>query len=244
MIDFEALLAQPKYQPIPVLPLGDRLIISPIANKQIDLLKLAIDTSLQLERTASGLFIPPIKEDRVFAVVVAVGTDLDPEDTNKPQVGDVVYYNTYAAGDITMFNEETGKDEVHELNVIELFGNKYRYIKERDILARYKYGKDFSEPISMLANRVLVKPDESNTNEEGMAMIGNIIVPDAAVEIPTTGTVLALGTELRPVFDKVQIGTRILYHAYGGSEIIVHEYNTSKRYLALRESELMAIIED
>lgn len=169
-----------------------------------------------MEKLDSGLIIPNAVEDRTFGVVVALGAEI-PEDS-EIALGHVVYYNEYAAVEI------------------KIGSHTYAHLKECDVLARLDTQ---ANEIVMYAGRVLILPDEPVTKT-----IGGIIIPEESIETPVTGTIVALGSKLAPGFAEVQRGQRILYHKYGGSEILYKAGKGKKRFLAIRETETMALIED
>ena len=91
-----------------------------------------------------------------------------------------------------------------------------------------------------LGDRILVKPlSREETTKSG------IVLPDTAKERPQEGTVIAVGSgerlesgELRPL--DVKEGQRVLFARYSGTEIKLE----SDDYLFLRESDVLAIVED
>jgi len=90
-----------------------------------------------------------------------------------------------------------------------------------------------------LGDRVWVEPTE---REETTA--SGIILPETAKEKPMEGKVLAVGPGARNSEGKqqaldVKVGDRVLFAKYAGTEI-KHE---NVRYLILRESDLLAIID-
>lgn len=91
-----------------------------------------------------------------------------------------------------------------------------------------------------LSNRVVIEPIEQ---EEVTA--GGIVLPETAKEKPQKGTVLAVGPGERDDNGKhikldVAEGNTVLFAKYSGTEIKVE----GKKILILRESDLLAIIED
>lgn len=80
-----------------------------------------------------------------------------------------------------------------------------------------------------LGTRVLVKED---TPQEKTA--GGIIIPDAAKEPPTTGTVFLVGNECQ----HVKIGDRVMYPKQGGTEIEID----NEKYLLILEQVIDGII--
>lgn len=90
-----------------------------------------------------------------------------------------------------------------------------------------------------LGDRVVVKASA----REAVTKSG-IVLPDTAKEKPQEGEILAVGPG--KVLDngkrtplEVQIGQRVLFAKYAGSEVKVSD----QEYLILRESDIMGIIE-
>ena len=91
-----------------------------------------------------------------------------------------------------------------------------------------------------LGNRVVVEPIEE---EEITA--GGIVLPETAKEKPQKGTVLSTGPGDRDDDGKripmdVKDGDIVLFAKYAGTEIKLE----GKKLLIMRESDLLAIIED
>jgi chaperonin GroES len=91
-----------------------------------------------------------------------------------------------------------------------------------------------------LGSRVVVEPLEQ---EEVTA--GGIVLPETAKEKPQKGVVLAVGPgdrddEGKRIAMDVKVGDTVLYAKYGGTEIKVD----GKKLLILRESDLLAIVEN
>jgi chaperonin GroES len=94
--------------------------------------------------------------------------------------------------------------------------------------------------IKPLADRLVVKPLE----EEEITPSG-IVLPETAKEKPQKGEVLAVGPGARDDDGKhiamdVSVGDKVLFAKYGGTEIKVD----GDKLLILRESDILAIIED
>ena len=90
-----------------------------------------------------------------------------------------------------------------------------------------------------LGDRVVVKASA----REAVTKSG-IVLPDTAKEKPQEGEILAVGPG--KVLDngkrtplEVQIGQRVLFAKYAGSEVKVND----QEYLILRESDIMGILE-
>lgn len=91
-----------------------------------------------------------------------------------------------------------------------------------------------------LGSRVVVEPSEQ---EEITA--GGIVLPETAKEKPQRGTVLAVGPGDRDDNGKyiamdVKVNDVVLFAKYSGTEIKVD----GKKLLILRESDLLAIVEN
>jgi chaperonin GroES len=91
-----------------------------------------------------------------------------------------------------------------------------------------------------LGNRVVVEPIEQ---EEVTA--GGIVLPETAKEKPQKGKILSVGPGERDEDGKyipmdVKAGDTVLFAKYAGTEIKVD----GKKLLILRESDLLAIVEE
>jgi chaperonin GroES len=91
-----------------------------------------------------------------------------------------------------------------------------------------------------LGNRLVVEPIE----QEDITASG-IVLPETAKEKPQKGKVLSIGPGDRDEYGKripmdVAVGNTVLFQKYGGTEIKVE----GKKLLILRESDLLAIVED
>lgn len=94
--------------------------------------------------------------------------------------------------------------------------------------------------ITPLEDRVLLQRVESEEKTEG-----GIIVPETAQEKPQEGLVRAVGPGKtndagERITPEVSEGDKVLFGKYSGTEITVQ----GEEHLILRESELLAIIED
>jgi chaperonin GroES len=91
-----------------------------------------------------------------------------------------------------------------------------------------------------LGSRVVVEPVEQED-----VTAGGIVLPETAKEKPQKGKVLSVGPGDRDDTGKhvamdVSVGDTVLFAKYGGTEIKVE----GKKLLILRESDLLAIVED
>ncbi|MDW8326978.1 MAG: co-chaperone GroES [Anaerolineales bacterium] len=91
-----------------------------------------------------------------------------------------------------------------------------------------------------LGDRVVVEPIEQ---EEMTA--GGIVLPETAKEKPQRGTIIAAGPGARDedgdrIAMDVKVGDVVLYAKYAGTEFKVD----GKKLLILKESDLLAIVED
>jgi chaperonin GroES len=89
-----------------------------------------------------------------------------------------------------------------------------------------------------LGSRVVVEPVEENE-----VTSGGIVLPETAKEKPQKGTVLSVGPGDRDddgdhIAMDVKVGDVVLFAKYGGTEIKID----GKKYLILRESDLLAIV--
>jgi chaperonin GroES len=92
--------------------------------------------------------------------------------------------------------------------------------------------------IRPLHDRVVIK-----RIEEGETMQGGLYIPDSAKEKPQQGEVFAVGKGKRADDGKlialdVQVGDRILFGKYSGSEIKLD----GTEYLIMREDEILGVI--
>ncbi|MDW8054306.1 MAG: co-chaperone GroES [Anaerolineae bacterium] len=92
-----------------------------------------------------------------------------------------------------------------------------------------------------LADRVLVEPVEE---EEVTFAGGKLVLPETAKEKPQKGVVLAVGPGRKEDDGKVipldvKVGDHVLYAKYAGTEIKLE----GKKYLILKESDILAVIE-
>ena len=91
-----------------------------------------------------------------------------------------------------------------------------------------------------LGDRLVVEPKErEQTTASGL------ILPETAAEKPQEGEVIAVGPGRRDDDGKrvemdVEVGNRVLYAKYGGTEVKVE----GKKLLILKESDVLAIILD
>ena len=92
-----------------------------------------------------------------------------------------------------------------------------------------------------LADRVVVEPLEG---EE--VTVGGIVLPETAKEKPQKGTILAVGPgkrddqgQLVPL--DVAVGDVVLFAKYAGTEV---KLDSDQTVLVLRESDILAIVED
>lgn len=92
--------------------------------------------------------------------------------------------------------------------------------------------------IEPLADRIVVRP-----LEETEQMKGGLYIPDTAKEKPQQGEVMAVGPgklseEGKRIPPDVQVGQRVLYGKYSGTEVTVDD----EEFLILRESDVLAVI--
>ena len=92
-----------------------------------------------------------------------------------------------------------------------------------------------------LGDRLVVEPIEQEDTTSG-----GILLPETAKEKPQEGRVIAAGPGKlddsgKRVKMEVKVGDRILYAKYAGTEIKLEE---SKKVLILKESDVLALVED
>ena len=91
-----------------------------------------------------------------------------------------------------------------------------------------------------LGNRVVVEPQEQEEKTTS-----GLFLPETAKEKPQKGSVLSIGPGDRDETGKripldVKVGDVVLYAKYGGTEIKID----GKKLLILRESDILAVIEE
>jgi len=84
-----------------------------------------------------------------------------------------------------------------------------------------------------LADRVLVEPAAA---EEKTA--SGIIIPDTAKEKPQQGEIVAIGTGKKDEPINVQVGDKVLYGKYSGTEVTIE----GNDYLIMKESDIYGVI--
>lgn len=89
--------------------------------------------------------------------------------------------------------------------------------------------------VKPLSDRVLIEPVAAE-----QVTSGGIIIPDSAKEKPLKGTVKAIGNGTKDEPMVVKVGDTVLYGKYSGTEL---EYDGVK-YLMMRQSDILAVIED
>ena len=93
--------------------------------------------------------------------------------------------------------------------------------------------KNMSVNFKPLADRVLVEPTAAETTTAS-----GIIIPDTAKEKPQEGIVVAVGPGKKDEPTTVQVGDKVLYGKYSGSELKLD----GKDYLIVKEGDLLGII--
>ena len=93
--------------------------------------------------------------------------------------------------------------------------------------------------VKPLGDRVLVEPVEEQEKKKG-----GIVIPDSAMEKPTEGLVVALGTgktgdDGKKIPIEVKKGDRVLLSKYGGTEIKLD----GREYKILGTDDILAVIE-
>lgn len=90
-----------------------------------------------------------------------------------------------------------------------------------------------------LGERVVIRPDKA---EEVSA--GGIVLPEAAQEKPTSGTVIAVGSSIEPDGTRVplpiDVGATVLFSKYGGVEVN-HEGDD---LLIVKEDDVFGVVTD
>jgi chaperonin GroES len=96
-----------------------------------------------------------------------------------------------------------------------------------------------SKRIRPLADRIVVRPCESETTSKG-----GIVIPDTAKDKPAEGEVVAIGTgkysiegKLQPL--QVKVGDKVLFGKYAGTNVKLDD----QEYLVMREEDVMGVME-
>ena len=87
--------------------------------------------------------------------------------------------------------------------------------------------------IKPLADRVVIEPQEAQTKTAS-----GLFIPDTAKEKPQQGTIVAAGPGKKDEPMEVQVGDKVLYGKYAGTEVTVDD----KKYLIVKQSDILAII--
>ncbi len=88
--------------------------------------------------------------------------------------------------------------------------------------------------IQPLDDRVLIEKEQ----EDGEQKVGSIIIPDTATkEKPTTGKVVAVGTD-EDLQEHVKVGDTIIYSKYAGDEIKMDD----AEYMIIQRSDILATV--
>ena len=69
--------------------------------------------------------------------------------------------------------------------------------------------------------------------------VGGIIIPDTAKEKPQRGKVVAVGNGTKDEEMILKVGDEVLYGKYAGTEL----ENEGEKYLMMRQSDVLAVIE-
>ena len=88
--------------------------------------------------------------------------------------------------------------------------------------------------IKPLADRVLVLPAPAEEK------VGGIIIPDTAKEKPQRGKVVAVGHGTKDDPMVLKEGDTVLYGKYAGTEL----ENEGEKYMMMRQSDVLAVVED
>jgi len=94
-----------------------------------------------------------------------------------------------------------------------------------------------SKKLTPIGDRVVIKPEPLEEKTRS-----GLVIPDAAKEKPSEGTVVAVGTgrvldngQRIPV--EVKIGDKVIYSKYGGTEVKIE----GEEYIVLQERDILAI---
>jgi len=86
-----------------------------------------------------------------------------------------------------------------------------------------------------MGDRIVVEPMAAETKTAS-----GIYIPDTAQEKPQKGKVVAVGTGTKDEEMKLKVGDLVLYGKYAGTEVTVD----NEKYLIMRQSDVLAIIEE
>jgi chaperonin GroES len=86
-----------------------------------------------------------------------------------------------------------------------------------------------------LADRVVIEPMAAETKTAS-----GIYIPDTAQEKPQKGKVVAVGSGTKDEEMKLKVCDKVLYGKYAGTEISIN----NEKYLIMRQSDVLAIIEE
>lgn len=97
-----------------------------------------------------------------------------------------------------------------------------------------------TQKLRPLADRVIVEPIERDDTFAD----GQLVLPETAQEKPQQGLILAAGPgrlddDGERIALEVQVGDRVLYAKYSGTEIKLDD----KKVLIFRESDILAVVE-
>ncbi len=93
--------------------------------------------------------------------------------------------------------------------------------------------------IKPLGTRILIRRSKATTSK------GGILLPDSAQEKPKEGEVIAVGPGKHAedgtlVISKLQVGDRVLFGSYAGTEIKTD--NIDEEYLILAEEDVLGVL--
>jgi chaperonin GroES len=115
------------------------------------------------------------------------------------------------------------------------FGNRRGGSRKRNNQKRKFEHKNIAiMTIKPLADRVLVLPAPAEEK------VGGIIIPDTAKEKPQRGEIVAVGQGTKDDPMVLKKGDTVLYGKYAGTEL----EDGDKKYLMMRQSDVLAVVED
>ena len=94
-----------------------------------------------------------------------------------------------------------------------------------------------SKKLTPLGDRVIIKPEPLEAKTRS-----GIVLPDAAKEKPSEGTVVAVGPGRvldngQRIAIEAKVGDKVIYSKYGGSEVKIE----GEDYIILQERDILAI---
>ena len=87
--------------------------------------------------------------------------------------------------------------------------------------------------LKVLSDYILIEPEKAETKT-----LSGIIIPDRALEQPSKGKVIAVGSGDDDLEIEVTVGETILYRKGSGTPVSYDE----KKYLVMRQSDILLVV--